>query len=94
MLSKKCSSACLIGGQVYRVIGHNGGPGRTDCVPAALPRIDVPPRRPPNSPRLKKEPQMNKAELVAAIAADTNLSKADAGRALDSTLEQLASALT
>ena len=25
---------------------------------------------------------MNKAELVAAIAADTNLSKADAGRAL------------
>ena len=37
---------------------------------------------------------MNKAELVAAIAADTNLSKADAGRALDSTLEQLASALT
>ncbi|CAN7373931.1 HU family DNA-binding protein [Variovorax sp. LjRoot178] len=37
---------------------------------------------------------MNKAELVAAIAADTNLSKADAGRALDSALEQLATALS
>lgn len=36
---------------------------------------------------------MNKTELIAAIAADTNLSKADAARALDSTLENLARAL-
>ena len=32
---------------------------------------------------------MNKTELIAAIAADTALSKADAGRVLDSALENL-----
>ncbi|MEJ8825058.1 HU family DNA-binding protein [Variovorax humicola] len=32
---------------------------------------------------------MNKSELVAAIATDTDLSKADAARALDSVLENL-----
>ncbi|MGO4396262.1 HU family DNA-binding protein [Variovorax sp. M-6] len=37
---------------------------------------------------------MNKTELIAAIAADTNLSKADAARAFDSALGHLASALT
>ena len=36
---------------------------------------------------------MNKTELIAAIAEDTNLSKADAGRAFDSALEQLSRAL-
>ena len=36
---------------------------------------------------------MNKTELVAAIAADTNLTKTDAGRAFDSALEHLAGAL-
>ena len=36
---------------------------------------------------------MNKTELVAAIAADTNLSKADAARAFDSALEHLTAAL-
>lgn len=36
---------------------------------------------------------MNKTELIAAIAADANLSKADASRALDSTLENLSRAL-
>lgn len=36
---------------------------------------------------------MNKTELIAAIAADTNLSKADAGRVLDSALENLTRAL-
>ena len=36
---------------------------------------------------------MNKTELIAAIAADTNLTKSDAARALDSALEHLASAL-
>ncbi|MGJ7606984.1 HU family DNA-binding protein [Variovorax sp. LT1R20] len=36
---------------------------------------------------------MNKAELIAAIAADTNLSKADATRALESTLKNLSDAL-
>ena len=36
---------------------------------------------------------MNKTELIAAIAADTNLTKADAARAFDSALEQLAGAL-
>ena len=36
---------------------------------------------------------MNKTELIAAIAADTNLSKADAARAFDSALEHLAGAL-
>ena len=32
---------------------------------------------------------MNKTELIAAIAADTDLSKADATRALDSALENV-----
>ena len=36
---------------------------------------------------------MNKTELIAAIAEDTNLSKADAGRAFDSALEHLSRAL-
>lgn len=36
---------------------------------------------------------MNKTELIAAIAADTNLSKTDITRALDSALEQVAQAL-
>lgn len=36
---------------------------------------------------------MNKTELIAAIAADTEFSKADAGRVLDSALENLAQAL-
>jgi DNA-binding protein HU-beta len=36
---------------------------------------------------------LNKTELIAAIAEDTNLSKADAGRAFDSALEQLSLAL-
>jgi DNA-binding protein HU-beta len=36
---------------------------------------------------------LNKTELIAAIAEDTNLSKADAGRAFDSALEQLSRAL-
>lgn len=36
---------------------------------------------------------MNKTELIAAIAQDTNLSKADAGRAFESALEQLSRAL-
>ena len=36
---------------------------------------------------------MNKTELIAAIAEDANLSKADAGRAFDSALEQLSRAL-
>ena len=36
---------------------------------------------------------MNKTELIAAIAADPNLTKADAARAFDSALEHLAGAL-
>ncbi|WP_432727521.1 HU family DNA-binding protein [Variovorax sp. W6] len=36
---------------------------------------------------------MNKTELIAAIAADTNFGKADAGRVLDSALENLSRAL-
>jgi DNA-binding protein HU-beta len=36
---------------------------------------------------------LTKTELIAAIAADTNLSKADAGRILDSALENLSRAL-
>ena len=36
---------------------------------------------------------MNKTELIAAIAEDTNISKADDGRAFDSALEQLSRAL-
>ncbi|MDP9912319.1 DNA-binding protein HU-beta [Variovorax boronicumulans] len=36
---------------------------------------------------------MNKTDLVAAIAADTNLSKIDAARALDSVIENLSRAL-
>ncbi len=36
---------------------------------------------------------MNKTELIAAIAEDTNLSKADAGRAFESALENLSRAL-
>jgi DNA-binding protein HU-beta len=32
---------------------------------------------------------LNKTELIAAIAADTELSKADAGRALDAALENV-----
>jgi DNA-binding protein HU-beta len=36
---------------------------------------------------------LNKTELIAAIAAETNLSKTDASRALDSVLENLSQAL-
>jgi DNA-binding protein HU-beta len=36
---------------------------------------------------------LNKTELIAAIAAETNLSKTDAGRAFDSALENLSRAL-
>jgi len=36
---------------------------------------------------------LNKTDLITAIAADTNLSKADAARALDSTIENLSRAL-
>jgi len=36
---------------------------------------------------------LNKTELIAAIAQDTNLSKADAGRAFESALEHLSRAL-
>jgi DNA-binding protein HU-beta len=36
---------------------------------------------------------MNKTDLVAAIAADTHLTKADAARAFDAALEHLAGAL-
>ncbi|MDM0117748.1 HU family DNA-binding protein [Variovorax sp. J22R133] len=37
---------------------------------------------------------MNKTELIAAIAADTDLSKADAARAFDSALENVTRALS
>ncbi|KQX87553.1 DNA-binding protein HU [compost metagenome] len=36
---------------------------------------------------------MNKTDLVAAVAADTNLSKIDVARALDSVLDNLSRAL-
>lgn len=36
---------------------------------------------------------MNKTELIAAVAAETDLSKTDASRALDSVLENLSKAL-
>jgi DNA-binding protein HU-beta len=36
---------------------------------------------------------LNKTELIAAIAADTNLTKVDAARAFDSALRHLADAL-
>lgn len=36
---------------------------------------------------------MNKAELIEAIAAGAKISKADAGRALDSTIESVSKAL-
>ncbi|MEQ3637585.1 HU family DNA-binding protein [Alcanivorax sp.] len=36
---------------------------------------------------------MNKSELIDAIAASADISKADAGRALDSTLEAITGAL-
>ena len=36
---------------------------------------------------------MNKTELIAAIAADTNISKTDTARVVDAALEQLTSAL-
>ncbi|ORU90549.1 MAG: DNA-binding protein HU [Cycloclasticus sp. symbiont of Poecilosclerida sp. M] len=36
---------------------------------------------------------MNKSELIDSIAADTGLSKADAGRALNSTVSSITSAL-
>ena len=36
---------------------------------------------------------MNKTDLIAAIATDTNLSKADAARALDSAIDNLSRAL-
>ncbi len=36
---------------------------------------------------------MNKTELIAAVAAETDLSKADVSRALDSVLENLSKAL-
>jgi DNA-binding protein HU-beta len=37
---------------------------------------------------------MNKAELIDAVAADTNLSKADAGRAVDAVVDSITSALS
>ena len=36
---------------------------------------------------------MNKAELIDAVAADANLSKADAGRAVDAIVDAISSAL-
>ena len=37
---------------------------------------------------------MNKAELIEAVAADANLSKADAGRAVDAIVNSVSSALS
>jgi DNA-binding protein HU-beta len=37
---------------------------------------------------------MNKAELIEAVAADANLSKADAGRAVDAVVDSISSALS
>lgn len=37
--------------------------------------------------------RLNKSELIAAIAADTDISKADAGRVVDSALEQITRAM-
>jgi DNA-binding protein HU-beta len=42
---------------------------------------------------LKEFPVLNKTDLIAAIAADTDLSKTDAARALDSAIENLSRAL-
>jgi DNA-binding protein HU-beta len=36
---------------------------------------------------------MNKAELIDAVAAEANLSKADAGRAVDAVVDSISSAL-
>src|SRR5690242_20069661 len=51
----------------------------------------------PNIPRAARHPiegvSMNKAELINAIADSANLSKADAGRALDATTEIIKKAL-
>jgi DNA-binding protein HU-beta len=47
----------------------------------------------PRTISLKGISILNKTELIAAIAADTNLSKTDAGRAFDSALENLSRAL-
>ena len=37
---------------------------------------------------------MNKAELIDAVAGEANLSKADAGRAVDAVVDSIASALS
>jgi DNA-binding protein HU-beta len=37
---------------------------------------------------------MNKAELIDAVAAEANLSKADAGRAVDAVVDSISSALS
>ena len=37
---------------------------------------------------------MNKAELIDAVASEANLSKADAGRAVDAVVDSIASALS
>ena len=37
---------------------------------------------------------MNKAELIEAVAAEANLSKADAGRAVDAVVDSISSALS
>lgn len=42
---------------------------------------------------LKKQKQMNKAELIDSIANNAKLTKADAGRALDATIESIHKAL-
>jgi DNA-binding protein HU-beta len=42
---------------------------------------------------LKEFPVLNKTDLIAAIAADTDLSKTDAARALDAAIENLSRAL-
>lgn len=41
----------------------------------------------------ERTPVLNKTDLIAAIATDTNLSKADAARALDSAIDNLSRAL-
>lgn len=43
--------------------------------------------------RIKREIKLNKTELAAAVAANANISKASAGRAIDATLDAIANTL-
>jgi DNA-binding protein HU-beta len=71
--------------------GSSTGERQPGCARATRARIGLP--RSPSAVSIREFPSMNKAELIDAVAEVAELTKADAGRAVDAVIAAITKAL-